>query len=183
MAGFCGASDPDLKTGDIHVAQSFRAVDGSGPRRGSITPDEELASALTTAARAKGCRVVTAPSGTVSSVAGIASKVAIRRHLGVASVNMEDYWAACAASSAGIPFASVRVVLDTADQDLPPWISLFANNVLRSAWSVCTHPARIPTLLLLWRQARLARSHLTRCLCTAAEALAPPHSMQMAATR
>ena len=127
--------------------------------------------------------VVGAPSTTVSSVAGIVIKSAVYSALGAVSVNMEDYWAARAARSAGVPFASVRAVLDTADQELPPWVSLYARNPRRAAWGLATHPGRLPTLLHLWRQAELARRQLTRCLLTAVEILVPNQSSCVAVFR
>ena len=183
MAGFCGASDPSLTSGDLHVAHSFHAKDRSGNRYKSIAANQRLVSVLTNAARSNGRRVVTDPSTTVPSVAGIAAKAAVRSDSGAASVNMEDYWAAYAARSGGIPFASVRAVLDTADQELPPWISHYAGNVLHVACGLIINPGRVPTLLHLWRQALLARHQLTRCLLTAVAALAPPQSVRMEAPR
>ncbi len=183
MAGFCGASDPSLKTGDIHVANLFHATDEGSFPSGAIAANQGLTSTLTDAAHASGCRVITTPSATVPAVAGIVIKSAVYAALGVASVNMEDYWASCAARSVGIPFASVRVVLDTADQEIPPWVSLYARTPHRAAWNLVTHPGRVPTLLHLWRQAELARRQLTRCLLTAVETLAPRQSSRMAALR
>lgn len=183
MVGFCGASDPALKTGDIHVANLFHAADGGSIPSCAIAANESLTSTLTDAAHASGCRVVTAPSATVRAVAGIVAKSAVYASLDVASVNMEDYWAACAARSVGVPFASVRAVLDTADQEIPPWVSLYVRNARRAAWSLVTHPGRVPTLLQLRRQAELARRQLTRCLLTAVEALAAHQSSRRAVFR
>ncbi len=186
MVGFCGAADPALKTGDIHVANLFHAADfpatdGSRIPPCAIAANRGLTSTLTDAAHANGCRVVTAPSATVPAVAGIVAKSAVHASLRAASVNMEDYWAAGAAHSAGVPFASVRAVLDTADQQIPPWVAFYASNARRAAWSLLTHPGRAPTLLHLWRQAELARRQLTRCLLTAVEALAARQSSRLAA--
>ncbi len=183
MAGFCGASDPSLKTGDIHVANLFHATDEGSIPSGVIAANQGLTATLTDAAHCNGYRVVTAPSATAPAVAGIAAKSSVYAALGAASVNMEDYWAARAARSVGIPFASVRVVLDTADEELPPWVSLYAGNPRRAAWSLVTHPGRVPMLLHLWRQAELARRQLTRCLLTAVETLAPHQSSRMVALR
>ena len=183
MVGFCGASDPALKTGDIHVASLLHATDGGSIPSDAIAANQGLTATLTDAAHANGCRVVTAPSATVPTVTGIVIKSAVYAAWGAASVNMEDYWAACAARSAGVPFASVRAVLDTADEGLPPWVSLYARNARRAAWNLATHPGRVPTLLHLWRQAELARRQLTRCLLTAVETLAPHRPSHMVALR
>ena len=183
MVGFCGASDPELKSSDIHVANLFHATDEDGVRYPTIAANLYLATTLTDAAHSNGCRVVDAPSTTVSSVAGVAIKSAVYSSLAAASVNMEDYWAAHAARSAGVPFASVRAVLDTADQEIPPWVSLYAESAYRATWSLIRHPGRTPTLLHLWRQAELARRQLTRCLLTALETLAAHQSSRMVVLR
>ena len=183
MVGFCGAADPALKTGGVHVANLFQVTDAASTRYPPIAADPGLASRLTEAARSNGCRVETAPSATVSSVAGVAIKSAVYSSLGAASVNMEDYWAARAARSAGVPFASVRAVLDTADQEIPAWVSVYADSAYRAAWSTITHPGRTPTLLHLWRQGELARRQLTRCVITALGALAPHQTSRMAVFR
>ena len=183
MIGFCGASDPALKTGDIHVANLFHAANGGSIPSDAIAANQGLTATLTDAAHSNGCRVVTAPSATVPSVAGIVTKSAVHSSLGAASVNMEDYWAAHAARSAGVPFACVRAVLDTADQEIPLWVSHYAESAYRAAWSLITHPGRTPTLLHLWRQAELARRELTRCLLAAVEALVPPQPSCVAVFR
>ncbi len=183
MVGFCGATDPALKTGDLHVANLFHATDGGNIPSRAIAANESLTATLTDAAHANGRRIVTAPSATVPAVAGIVTKSAVYASLDAASVNMEDYWAACAARSVGVPFASVRAVLDTADQELPPWVSLYARNPRRAAWGLVTHPGRVPTLLHLRRQAELARRQLTRCLLAAVESLTAHQSSHMAVFR
>ena len=180
MVGFCGASDPALKTGDIHVANLFHASGEGSIPSSAIAANQGLTSTLTDAAHANGCRVVTAPSATVPAVAGTVAKSSVYTSLGVASVNMEDYWAACAAHSVGVPFASVRAVLDTADQEIPSWVSLYAESGYRVAWNLITHLGRVPTLLHLWRQAELARRQLTRCLLSTVETLAPHRPQRMA---
>ncbi len=183
MVGFCGASDPALKTGDIHVANLFHAVDEGSIPSSAIAAHQGLTSTLTDAAHANGCRVVTGPSVTVPAVAGVVTKSAVHGSLGAASVSMEDYWAAGVARSVGIPFASIRAVLDTAAQEIPPWVSLYASDARRAAWNLVTHPGRVPTLLHLWRQAELARRQLTRCLLTAVAALATHQSPRMVVSR
>ena len=180
MAGFCGAADRSLETGDIHVADYFHVLDGSGTRRAGIAANADLASGLTAAALSSGCRVVTTASATVPTVAGVAAKSAVRASLGAASVNMEDYWAAFAARSAGVPFVSVRTVLDTADQELPPWISSYAESASRAALHLVTHPGRISALLKISRQAGLARRQLTRCLVATLDTLTPSQNSRAA---
>ena len=47
MVGFCGATDPSLRTGDLHIARSFRRSD----QPGEIPADPNLHLALCAATR------------------------------------------------------------------------------------------------------------------------------------
>ena len=174
MMGFCGAADPGLRTGDLHVADYFHSVDVA--QSGPVAADPALSADLTAAARQSAARVVTEPSATVGAVAGAVVKAAVRASTGAASVNMEDYWAAKAARAAGVPFASVRAVLDTADAELPAWLSDPSDSAARVAWGLAGHPGRAAALLRLARQARVARRNLTLTMLTAIEMMTAPHS-------
>jgi hypothetical protein len=83
---------------------------------------------------------------------------------------MEDYWAASAARSVEVPFASVRAVLDMAADALPDYLSSDGSNTIRLARGLATHPGRASTLFRLARQARIARRSLTRCVLAWLEA-------------
>jgi hypothetical protein len=75
---------------------------------------------------------------------------------------MEDHAVASAAANAGVPFLSVRVVLDTAEQTLPgylPGLSRKRNVVLTE---IMLKPWRIPTLMRLKSQMDLCQTVLTR---------------------
>ena len=162
MVGFCGAADPALRTGDLHVATRF--CDSSAAQSYPIDADADLASAAIAAATQCGAHVVTGPSATVSAMADVAAKSAVRASMDAASVNMEDYWAASAARSFPVPFASIRVVLDTADEELPAWLAAAVDNPPRVALGLAAHPRSAPGVLRLARQANLARRNLTRCV-------------------
>lgn len=168
LAGFCGAVAPDLRAGDLHVAASFHHP---GENR-SIAADAALSAAMLDSAHRNGIRACTHPSATVSRVADASDKAELRRSNGVASVNMEDYWAAAAAESAGVPFASLRAVLDTADQSLPDYLASGDADPARVALNAVVRPGRLPSLLHLARQSHLARRNLTRCVLAAIDALA-----------
>lgn len=178
MAGFCGSTDPDLKTGDLHVAASFRHGENN-----SISADTELSSAMFASARSQGVYVSEEPSITVGSIAGPVAKAELRRSTGIASVNMEDYWAASAAAAAGVPFASVRAVLDTADQSLPEHLTTEDIRPAHVVVNAIIRPGQMPTLLKLAMQSRLACRNLTRCVLDTIDALAMAQTVPREAPR
>ena len=160
MIGFCGGAAPHLRTGDLHVAEVFHAVARPEP----IASDPGLTGSIRAWADANGTRWVGGSSVTVSNVANRGAKSALHTANGTMSVNMEDYWAAKTAAVHGIPFASVRAVLDTADDELPDYLGSSGDgirNVLRGA---ATHPGSLPNLVQLALGARVARRSLAECV-------------------
>ena len=85
----------------------------------------------------------------------------LRTRYQVQSVNMEDYRAAEAAQKAGVPFLSVRVVLDTAGQRLPGYLPGLAKSPYKVLTNVLLMPWRIPAMLRLKRQLQLGQAVLT----------------------
>ena len=173
MVGFCGGADPDLRVGDLHVASAYHSV-GAAPSD-AISADPDLSASIIAAARrsCSGALCVEA-SATVDAVAGPAAKLAVHEARGAASVNMEDYWAADVARAAGVPFASVRAVLDTAGENLPDWISENGESVARTISSMISYPQRVPGLIHIARQLMIAWRNLTRCVAGLVDALASP---------
>ena len=165
LAGCCGALEPTLNTGDIHLPPSFRIPESDA----TIAADARLLAALINAA-ADGIdtTVTSSPSVTVAAIAQPDAKADLRCY--GATVNMEDYHAARAAASAGIPFAAVRAVLDTAGQSLPAGLDAAAGRPGRIAAGLARHPALLPELVRLRRQMLLTRRSLTRCVMAAVRA-------------
>ena len=170
-AGFCGALDPALRAGDLHIAGEFHANGHSGDY-GGVPADAIPADArLTARLRAAAPDAAAGPSVTVAGIAQPDAKATLWQTGAGRTVNMEDYWAAQAAAGAGLPFASVRAVLDTAGQSLPDCLA--ADNItggagtLRLALGVAGHPGRAPALARLARQSRQAQQSLTRCVMAA----------------
>jgi len=97
-----------------------------------------------------------------SLVSGTEEKAALGQSYPVGLVNMEDYWVAAAAAEAGVPFLSARVILDTANQTLPAYLPGLAGSPLRPILTAVFMPWRIPELIQLGLQFRLARAVLTR---------------------
>lgn len=173
MAGFCGALEPGLNTGDIHIAPSFYTPGQPEP----IAADASLIAAVMDAAvicvGVDGVAAAQAPSVTVSAIAQPEAKADLRRY--GATVNMEDYWAAQAAADAGIPLVAVRAVLDTAGQSLPAYAGAAVDRPglipVKMAAGIARYPGRLSELLRLRRQMMQARRSLTRCVLASASAL------------
>lgn len=165
LAGCCGALDPALNTGDIHLPPSFciPAADET------IAADAGLLAALINADGAGIAIAETAsPSVTVAAIAQPDAKADLRRY--GATVNMEDYWAARAAAAVGIPLIAVRAVLDTAGQSLPAGLDDTAGRPGRIAAGLARRPALLPELVQLRRQMMQTRRSLTQCVMAAVRA-------------
>ena len=160
MIGFCGAADPTLRAGDLHVADAFYAAEGSEP----VAADPALTGRLNAGAVGNDCRLVGGPSVTVGRVADAGEKLALHAATGAVSVNMEDYWAARAAAVHGVPFASVRAVLDGAEDDLPGFLGDAGGSIVGVLRGVAAHPGSLPSLMRLAGKARLARGRLADCI-------------------
>ncbi len=108
--GLCGALDPDMRAGDLLIAD------------GVVTVEERLAAdpAWTSALRAafpEARRGDMAAGGMI--IATPADKAALRRASGATGVDMESHEVARMAKAAGLPFAVLRSVSDAAGRALP----------------------------------------------------------------
>ncbi len=100
-------------------------------------------------------------------ITDVRTKRELHRRFQVGAVNMEDYWVARLAAAAHVPFLSVRVILDTADQGLPYYLVGVSGRPAQAARQIVARqtmvrPWRIPTLLQLSRQMTLAQESLAR---------------------
>ena len=113
--GIAGALSPDLEAGDLVVGRTAMA-----PGQPAVDLDETLVGA----AAARGCRpgvLVTAPGLVVTA----SSREALWRRTGSlpeTAVDMETWSAARVLQRAGVPFAAVRAISDTAVDRLPSWL-------------------------------------------------------------
>jgi adenosylhomocysteine nucleosidase len=109
--GLSGGLAPGLRPGVVVIARSVLA--GGGQRfDADVVWSQNLASAL--------------PGAIIADIAGVdrpvgtaAAKQELHAVTGAATVDMESHIAARAASRHSLPFASVRVVADPSDCDLP----------------------------------------------------------------
>ncbi len=90
------------------------------------------------------------------------AKASIYHRQRFGAVNMEDYWIAELAGKAQIPFLSVRSVIDTASQELPGFVMLLDENPLAALVSACLRPWKLPGLLKLAGNLRVAQESLRR---------------------
>jgi adenosylhomocysteine nucleosidase len=92
--GFCGALDPKLRVGDIVVSEHTELNSSRTFTRGPVTTCDRVA--------------VTR-----------AEKQALRAKTGAIAVDMEAAAVESRARDLGVPYACIRVVSDTAEEDLP----------------------------------------------------------------
>ena len=170
LFGFCGGADPGLKPGHLHIARSFLNPDLPD----AVESDPRLNALLVRAGEHTGAAVTTGPSATVKDIAGTVAKSQLHAATGSASVNMEDYWAARAARHAGIPFASVRAVLDSAHTEIPGYLSSPPSSDGQILRGLILHPGRLPAMVRLAWAARAARASLTRSALSAVDSLSSP---------
>lgn len=168
--GVCGGLTERLRVGELVVALQLRHQPSQGaPRAGPpLRPDERLAAFAIDALERSRRRWQRGDTVTVD--APILSRSG-KQELGALTAGviaqMEDYyWAQCAAEM-GVPFASVRCVLDPVQRSLPEavgrwdWRGPRAGEVVRG---IVRAPTMIPALIRLARERRRAAHAIDRFL-------------------
>ena len=160
MLGFAGAVDRKLKTGSL-VLSSRYYLDTHNEK--FLTPDPAMRQSSIIAAANAGLPVAYSASLTVDAiVATPEAKAVLAEKHPVGIVEMEDYWLAATIQDAGVPFISARVVLDTAHQSLPGHLLGLSQGRTQDVLRTAAMPWRVPALLRLAYQARIARHALSR---------------------
>ena len=161
MLGVAGAVQLGLQTGDLVLSSRYYRQDFESQQE-FLEPDPGLWQRALAAADSSDRRVVYADSLTVGGLVTTANaKQDIHRRYPVAVVNMEDYWVAQAARDAGVPFISIRTVLDTAEQSLPGYLCSMAASPRSAIAGAVAVPWRLPCLFGLWRRFGIAQRALT----------------------
>ena len=164
------------------------ARDPNLPRRAVLKflePDPGMWQRARDALTQEGLMAVVTDSMTVGQlVTSPDTKRELHRRYQVGTVNMEDYWVARLAAAAKVPFLSVRAVVDTAGQGVPPnlvgllepsrpaptgsgWaalpphlVGLSGHRWGRAVGQILARPWQAPGLLRLAGQMRLAQASL-----------------------
>jgi len=146
--GFAGGLNPDLKLGDIIFE----------------TSDETLRTKLL-GAEAKPLKFFCADRIATT----VAEKKKLRAETGADAVEMESAAIHAVCRERGIPCATVRVISDTADEDLPLDFNALARpdkniDFGKLAWAIAKSPGKIPALMKLQRQTQFAAQQLANVL-------------------
>ena len=146
--GFAGGLSPALEIGDVIFSTAGRklgeTLSGLGAARAKLACVSHIA---TTAAE----------------------KLELRRTTGADAVEMESEAIQAVCRERGIPCATVRVISDTAREDLPLDFNRLSNrdaslNYGKLALAVARAPGKIPALLRLQKQSRFAAQRLAEVL-------------------
>ena len=145
----------------IQLAWPRRYLNPIIPRRAVLKflePDSAMLQRARAALAQGGLTAAETDSMTVEElITDAKTKQELHRQFQAGTVNMEDYWVARSAAAAQVPFLSVRAVLDTADQGLPSYLMGLSE---KPGWAAI--PWRVPNLLRVYRQMRLAQESLAR---------------------
>jgi hopanoid-associated phosphorylase len=111
--GVAGGLDPSLKPGDIVLATEV--VAGDARWLAGLSLNEEVVANLALKRRV----VRGGLAGAEEVIVAQARKAALWLQTGAAAVDMESHIAAAYAAGAGLPFAALRVISDSAHRSLP----------------------------------------------------------------
>jgi len=152
--GYAGALDPALQVGELVVADQVVHYETLK----SFSLDEELISTMPETRR-----------GTLLTVDEVVAtppaKKALREKYSAVAVDMETSALAEEAETQHLPFASVRAIADTANQELIDCSHLVAEDgdvsKLKAGWHILTHPGDLKGMIDLGKHAKLATANLT----------------------
>ena len=161
MLGVAGALEPGRETGELILAGRYALDSGDHPQK-AVPADAMMLEAAEEAAADARLPVTRGDSLTVDHLICEGwERRQLREKYGTDSVNMEDHAVASAAAGAGVPFVSVRVVLDTAEQRLPGYLPKLSQSRHAMINQVLMRPWRIPTLRRLKAQMELCQAILS----------------------
>jgi adenosylhomocysteine nucleosidase len=157
--GLAGGMDPALSAGSIFLPGEVVALSGAG-----IATDrqwrERLCRALVAQHPVCGGKLLSSPN----AIATAAHKAALFRETGAAAVDMESLSVAQAAQARQLPFIALRVIVDSAADDLPRAVTAAADGAGQlQLWRLLAVLARSPSDLaplvrLAWRYRAASRS-------------------------
>jgi adenosylhomocysteine nucleosidase len=149
--GLAGGLDPGLQVGAVIMPREIISADAR------YETDEACAERVAAVLEALLPRGVSVSDGAIFSttvaVVGVADKAAAFKATGAVAVDLESASVAAIAAERGIPFVSLRVVVDAADESLPPAaVAASGGGKLRLGRliaSLAMHPLQLGALLRL----------------------------------
>jgi adenosylhomocysteine nucleosidase len=170
--GFAGGLQAELAAGDaVLVTNILAPYDTSGSAADvSLRPDARLAHI---AAMAVAQAAVVSHAGTLLSTPTVVAQAIAKRDMGQRSgalaVDMESYSIGQAAAQRHLPFAVLRTIFDTADENIAlPITTCLTPAGFLQPWhllgSLVCHPGLWLQLPHWWRASYIAGSHLQRWL-------------------
>jgi adenosylhomocysteine nucleosidase len=165
--GFTGGLNPDLKLGDVIFELTDRRGElhepltekGIGDSQSSSLREKLLAAGAKPAKLFCADRIATT----------VAEKKKLRAETGADAVEMESEAIHAICRERGIPCATVRVISDTANEDLPLDFNQLSKPDMnldygKLAWAIARAPGKIGALLKLQKQTRFAAEQLADIL-------------------
>ena len=158
--GLAGGLDPALPAGASFLPSEVSALNAA-PISTTAHWRERLSAALAAHSPLTQGRLLSCPR----AVATVAQKAALFRETGAVAVDMESVAVAEAAGARHLPFIAVRVIVDTAQDSLPPSVSAAADStgplqLWRLIGALACSPAQLAPLIRLARRYRLASRSL-----------------------
>jgi adenosylhomocysteine nucleosidase len=173
--GTAGGLDPELSPGALLVPHGIQRKDGK-----KFLVDTEWHARVLTALE-KSAKVYTEDMFTVNRViASPAEKISLNRKTKAIGVDMESAGLAEIAAIAGIPFLVLRVVMDTAVDQIPKAATVSVNaagetSTIALLGYLAGHLSDVPGLIRTLRQYRSAAASLREaCRLARNELLCPP---------
>jgi adenosylhomocysteine nucleosidase len=165
--GFAGGLNPDLKLGDVifeipdrrdefHESHTKNEIGDSG---NSSLRNKLLVTGAKPAKLFCADRIATT----------VAEKKKLRDETGADAVEMESAAVHAVCAEHGIPCATVRVISDTANEDLPLDFNALAKpdknlDYRKLAWAIAKSPGKIGALMELQKKTKFAAERLARVL-------------------
>ncbi|MGA3145584.1 MAG: hypothetical protein ABSF10_21520 [Verrucomicrobiota bacterium] len=165
--GFAGGLNPDLKLGEVVFELTDRRGEFHEPQTEKKIRDSQSSSLREKllAAGAKPAKFFCADRITTT----VAEKKRLRAETGADAVEMESGAIHAVCRERGIPCATVRVISDTANEDLPLDFNALAKPDMnldygKLALAILKSPGKIGALLKLQKQTRFAAEQLANVL-------------------
>ena len=162
VVGFAASLRDGLDTGDLVVARRLLTAGGGG----AIECDRGLLRRAEAALERSRARYRTGDALTVGAALRTGEeKRSLGERTGALVATMEDYGLARACARRGVPFLSVRSVLDLATQELPAFVTGLGDRSLpvqaaRVALNLAARPRHVSAVAKLCKQVRRAQSSL-----------------------